>query len=456
MQRTLLWPPNSSRSERRSLAFIEGRFSSQFNWHHIAWVFPALILGCSDLLGVGDLSSRSAQTSFVGGTGGRTSEGGLSGTVGQGGTPNTSSGGTSHATGGQSNTTGNGASGGVSNATTQQGGTVSTSSGGTSHATGGLSETTGNGASGGVSNATTQQGGTPNTNSGGTSHATEGQSNTTGNGNGGVAATGSQGGVANNGNGGTTNPTGGQGDTGGTNIGGSRSETGGQGGVAGNATGGNQSLDGAAGTHVGSATTLNFDLEKDLADFTQGKVASTAWQPASGIRTQNVDQATYGLVRPITPMATILRDEQICAECLGVVRWQLDADSIAPVVSLNTKLNAIIIDNVDNPAEAVVMHPGPNCEYAMVVWTAPCSGVVDVDATFTGIYVTTTDVHVLLGVKSLFDALIDGTGVSRQYMNPSVSVAAGDQLAFIVGCGDNGNFASDATEVAIQLQLTPL
>ena len=465
MPQTLQRPPNTLRMERRSLAFIKQRLSFRINWHHIAWLVPVLSCGCSDLLGIGDLSSRSAQTSLVGGTAGRTSDGGLPGVAGQGGTPNTSSGGISQLAGGLGETTGNGGSGGASNTTTQQGGTVNTSSGATSQVTGGQNVTAGNGGSGGVRNATTQ-GGTVNTSSGGTSQVTGGQSGTAGNGTGGVGATGGsatagQGGVANSGNGGTNNPTGGQVGTGGENSGGARSVTGGQGGVAGNATSGSQALGGAAAADAGGVTTLNFDLEQDLADFSQGKVANTAWQPASGIRTANFDQATYGLVQPITPMDIVLRDQQICDECTGFDIWAPPADPFLPSIILNSTPKSVLIGNVDHPAEEVQLHPGPNCEYAIVIWTAPNNGDVAVEATFTGVYITTTDVHVLLGVNSpyfalnLFDALIDGTGVSRQYTNPSVSVAAGDRLAFIVGCGDNGNYANDSTAVSVQLQLTP-
>lgn len=107
----------------------------------------------------------------------------------------------------------------------------------------------------------------------------------------------------------------------------------------------------------------------------------------------------------------------------------------------------------------LTFHPGPTNEYAIVRWTAPNSGIMNIAVTFTGQNYgtgTTTDVHVLNGSTALFNGTINGYGGGghanygsspMQTYSGIVSVAAGGTIDFAVGSGGNG-FSYDLTGVS--------
>jgi hypothetical protein len=102
----------------------------------------------------------------------------------------------------------------------------------------------------------------------------------------------------------------------------------------------------------------------------------------------------------------------------------------------------------------LVLHPGPDGEYADLRFTTPTAGTFLLSSTFMGAdsFGTTTDVHILLDGTSIFDGLINGTGATTaQNFIQSLSLKAGDTLDFVVGYGTNKNFYNDSTALSVNL-----
>jgi hypothetical protein len=102
-------------------------------------------------------------------------------------------------------------------------------------------------------------------------------------------------------------------------------------------------------------------------------------------------------------------------------------------------------------------HPSNTGAYAIVRFTAPTSGVFQVNTTFEGreTFPTSTDVHVLLNGSSLFDGAVVGFGPpSDQSFAMSLNLNAGDHLDFAVGWG-NGTFFGDTTALAATISAVP-
>jgi hypothetical protein len=97
------------------------------------------------------------------------------------------------------------------------------------------------------------------------------------------------------------------------------------------------------------------------------------------------------------------------------------------------------------------LHPGPNGEYAVVRYVAPVAGDVSIRSIFASqdLFMTTTDVHVLLNGVSLFDDFVEGAaGTSSASFSRAVSLDPGDTVDFAVGFGRNGSFFNDSTALA--------
>lgn len=104
------------------------------------------------------------------------------------------------------------------------------------------------------------------------------------------------------------------------------------------------------------------------------------------------------------------------------------------------------------PPRQVALHPGPQGEYSVVRWTAPANDRYSVDATFTGLYQTTTDVHVLQNGKPHFVGQLNIGGQPNQLEHTSqIMLAVGDTLDFVVGWG-NGSYGSDSTALTVTIR----
>jgi hypothetical protein len=117
----------------------------------------------------------------------------------------------------------------------------------------------------------------------------------------------------------------------------------------------------------------------------------------------------------------------------GLETWRREGQ-FAPCMIYNPKDNGISAVTLWRPRE-IAMLPGTDGEYAAVRWTSPADGEYAVSAKFrgTGTFTTTT-VHLLQGVKPLYDGFINqnGRGDAATY-SAKVHLAKGQPLDFLVG-----------------------
>lgn len=110
----------------------------------------------------------------------------------------------------------------------------------------------------------------------------------------------------------------------------------------------------------------------------------------------------------------------------------------------------------------VGLQGGNEGEYDVARFTAPRAGYYFVSASFTDIdYSATTDVHVLLNSKSVYDSTVIGNGTSNspavtQTCSGGFSLKAGDTLDFCVGDDGNGaDYDRTGVEAVITLGTAP-
>lgn len=105
--------------------------------------------------------------------------------------------------------------------------------------------------------------------------------------------------------------------------------------------------------------------------------------------------------------------------------------------------------SIKQRAGGILMHPGPNGEYAVARWRAKSASSYFVTAVFyscDGGVGATTSVHVLKNGSSLFTGAVNGQASTAAWMSGTtgVTMAVGDHLDFAVGNGGNG-FGNDST-----------
>lgn len=110
------------------------------------------------------------------------------------------------------------------------------------------------------------------------------------------------------------------------------------------------------------------------------------------------------------------------------------------------------------PPDQMVFYPGPDGENAVLRWTAPDSGVVDVKTVFIGLDPTgptSTDFAVLHGATTLLSGAIDSYDKPSSH-SETIQVSAGDTIDVMVGYGKDHSNTADATEVQATISYTTL
>lgn len=118
--------------------------------------------------------------------------------------------------------------------------------------------------------------------------------------------------------------------------------------------------------------------------------------------------------------------------------------------------------------DEIAMEGSNTGQYSLVRYTVPAHGRYEVHARFEGIHfrLSSTDVHVLLHGKSLFDADIAGYGGDPAFHpiegpTPSAEYAAtitlktGDTITFAVGYGKNKTHFNDTTGLIVSIRPKP-
>jgi len=96
----------------------------------------------------------------------------------------------------------------------------------------------------------------------------------------------------------------------------------------------------------------------------------------------------------------------------------------------------------DGPTNLLRLHPGWECQFTHVIWTAPASGRYSLATTFTLLDLKGNTVCYVLhrtknGLISMSADTLDADHLSS-YFSHHLEVAAGEQIDFAVGCGPRG------------------
>ena len=141
----------------------------------------------------------------------------------------------------------------------------------------------------------------------------------------------------------------------------------------------------------------------------------------------------------------------------GIDSWEgpeCPGDFLFPVMSFNhTGATYDYASGVSQPSNMLNLHPSCNGSLSVLRWTAPTSGLFNVDGLFQGIDTrnTSSDAHILHNSSSsVFTANINGFSAQAPF-SFNRYFAAGDTLDFAVGWGVNGNFNADSTGLAVTI-----
>jgi MYXO-CTERM domain-containing protein len=143
---------------------------------------------------------------------------------------------------------------------------------------------------------------------------------------------------------------------------------------------------------------------------------------------------------------------------LGFDTWTQSASVSLPVVGHNATASDLVFGTAEVHANQVVLHPGPQGQYAVGRFTAPGAGTYDFSAVFVGedfAFPTTTDVHVLVNDVAVFSADVLSFHVPTGSGPLSAALLAGDTIDVAVGFGPNGNYFGDTTGVEFVIESVP-
>ncbi|MBC8871484.1 MAG: glycoside hydrolase family 2 [Planctomycetes bacterium] len=145
-------------------------------------------------------------------------------------------------------------------------------------------------------------------------------------------------------------------------------------------------------------------------------------------------------------------DRQDAGGTAGLQLWQ-NPDRTDPCVNLNSTKRVIEALGITWQPGQMAFHPGRNGEHAVVRWTAPDDGDLELSVAFNAISRTaTTDVHVVHNGRPIFGGLINvgGQGPEARF-EKTLPAKAGDTIDCIVGFG-NGHYGADTTSLAITIK----
>jgi hypothetical protein len=141
------------------------------------------------------------------------------------------------------------------------------------------------------------------------------------------------------------------------------------------------------------------------------------------------------------------------------IAWNISGDTSVPAAFKNTSGVAQQTGTVLLQAGQLAEHPGPNGEVAIVRWTAPASGTIMLNTTFSAADVgpfqngTTTDVHVLDNGVSIFDGAVNGYASSTS-LSMTRAVVAGETIDFATGFGSDRTYFNDSSGLSATINLT--
>jgi hypothetical protein len=140
----------------------------------------------------------------------------------------------------------------------------------------------------------------------------------------------------------------------------------------------------------------------------------------------------------------------------GVNGWQahmFGPTTSHPVILKNATGSVLTYSTLTQPTDELLLHPGSAGQYAVLRFTSPSNSTYNINAIFSGLDSTSTDVHILLNGSGLFTAAVTGFGDTDSY--PSLlSMNVGDTLDFAVGYGSNNTYYNDSTGLKITADIS--
>ncbi len=136
----------------------------------------------------------------------------------------------------------------------------------------------------------------------------------------------------------------------------------------------------------------------------------------------------------------------------GLQVWQRPGTSDPPSTVFNPTGSTSTPGTPVYAAGELHLHPGPTGEFAVLRFTAPVTGIYEINAAFQGADTvgTSTDVWVLSGTNEWFRGTVNGYGpASRRAYRTAVPLNAGANIDFAVG--PNGTYFYDNTLVEVQI-----
>lgn len=152
--------------------------------------------------------------------------------------------------------------------------------------------------------------------------------------------------------------------------------------------------------------------------------------------------STYSLLPSFSP-----------ALCTGVEGWHPSASTFAPRVVKNVGTASPVCDTLALPPGQVSLLPGPGGVGAIVAWTSPISGSVNVSGAYTRRNTVDCGDHVDwfidLGATNLASGSLITVGGTQSFSLNSVAVTTGSVLYFIVAPRSNEHCDETQLDVVI-------
>jgi hypothetical protein len=151
------------------------------------------------------------------------------------------------------------------------------------------------------------------------------------------------------------------------------------------------------------------------------------------------------------PLGGALVTYTTAAKSNGMDMWW-DPSSIAQVQHGSFGVTSAGTTTTQN--NTILLHPGSSGQYSVMRWTAPQSGTYAISTGFYGLdtHPTSTDEHVLVNGKSIWDGLVTVYGFGPNF-STTLSLQTGDQVDFVVGFGANKNYYYDSTGAKATINL---
>jgi hypothetical protein len=215
--------------------------------------------------------------------------------------------------------------------------------------------------------------------------------------------------------------------------------------------------DSAAETLVGHiAQLIRNSLQEDPGKSLDWTIASPDFDVAKDFRTgenlASTAEWSYGWEHDLSgPFHPYFKPFNVKYWGVNVSGWSLSGEGpengahCCPFVAKNTSGQEIREQSVEIHANQVWFHPGPKGEFSVVRWKSRAIGRYAVEARFSALTSTSTDVHLVRNGVPIVEDLIDAPRMLSEVVIRNLFCNPDDNLDFVVGWGSDRNYDSDIT-----------